>query len=118
MALPLVLITGGNGHVGFGVLLFALKAGYRVRATVRSHNKANDILQAPSIAALDSTDTLSFVLVPDLLKPGAYDEATQGVDLHIHVASPASVRLQPEEYESALIGPAVKGTLAMLSVCR
>ena len=35
----LVLITGGTGHVEFRNLVTALKAGYHVRAAIRSEYK-------------------------------------------------------------------------------
>ena len=44
MSSDLVLITGVTGHVGFRVLIFALEAGYRVRAAVRNQGKADTIL--------------------------------------------------------------------------
>lgn len=111
----LVLITGANGHIGFRTVVAALQAGYRVRAAVRSQEKANTVLAAPSIKALDSGSKLTFTFVPDLLKPGAYDEAVKDVDYIIHLASPILAGLTEEEdFESKLILPAVKGTTNIL----
>src|ERR1700748_3156390 len=109
-----VLMTGVTGHVGFKTLLDALKAGYRVRAAVRSQEKAQTILNNPVFkAASIPKEQLSFVVVPDLSVPNAYDEATQGVDYVVHIASPliASREMTQEEYQKYFIEPAVQGTV-------
>ncbi|KAL1979569.1 hypothetical protein VTN96DRAFT_5556 [Rasamsonia emersonii] len=113
----LVLITGATGHVGFRVLVSALNAGYRVRAAVRNQAKADAILAAPSIQAIapGGGDRLTFVFVPDLLAPGAYDDAVRDVDYVIHVASPLARGIEPDRYEEDLILPAVQGTVGILS---
>ncbi|KAI9040286.1 uncharacterized protein KD926_008376 [Aspergillus affinis] len=95
MSNSLVLITGGTGHVGFRPLVTALKAGYHFRAGIRSEDKNNEILSAPSIKALNLTDKLTFNIVPDLTVDGAYDEAG---------------RNKLEDYETTLVEPAVAGT--------
>jgi len=115
MAGELVLITGGSGHIGYRTILEALEAGYRVRAAVRSQPKADKILTAPSIKALSPRDRLTFVEVPDLTADGAYDEAIQGVDYAIHIASPIPSSYEPgDDIEQHLIKPAIKGTLGIL----
>jgi nucleoside-diphosphate-sugar epimerase len=90
MSGDLVLLTGSTGYLGFNILLDLLKQGYRVRAAVRSNAKAQKVVSSPSIKALNLTgDQLSFVTVPDMSIPGAYDEAVQGgVKYIIHAASP------------------------------
>jgi uncharacterized protein YbjT (DUF2867 family) len=42
----LVLVTSGSGHLGFRALAFALQSNYRVRAAVRSPEKAEQIKAA------------------------------------------------------------------------
>jgi uncharacterized protein YbjT (DUF2867 family) len=84
----LVLVTGGSGHLGFRVLAFALQYNYRVRAAVRSPEKAEQIKAAKSVQGY--LDKLEFVIVPDILADGAYDEAVKGADYVLHVASPIS----------------------------
>ncbi|KAJ5647836.1 putative oxidoreductase [Penicillium lividum] len=112
----LVLITGGTGHVGFKTLVTTLQAGYRVRAAVRSESKKQEILQSPSIISLDPRQQLSFVIVPDLMVDGAYNEAVTGAVYVLHIASPIILKgeIKPEDYESALIKPAVAGTVNIL----
>jgi uncharacterized protein YbjT (DUF2867 family) len=84
----LVLVTGGSGHLGFRILAFALQSNYRVRAAVRSSEKAEQIKVAKSVQGY--LDKLEFVIVPDILADRAYDEAVKGADYVLHVASPIS----------------------------
>jgi nucleoside-diphosphate-sugar epimerase len=93
-----------------------LNAGYHVRAAIRSEYKKNEILSAPSIKALNLTDELTFIIVPDLMVDGAYDEAVKGVNYIIHIASPIILKgaIKPEDYETTLVEPAVAGTVNIL----
>ncbi|KAH5177984.1 hypothetical protein HBH68_184670 [Parastagonospora nodorum] len=115
----LVFITGGSGHIGCRVIISALQAGYSVRAAVRSSSKATLILATPSIQALNPESKLTFVIVPDLLVDGAYDDAIKGAAYAIHVASPLATPLEEgENYHTKLIQPAVKGTVNMLEAAK
>ena len=116
MSKGLVLITGGTGHVGFRILVTALQAGYRVRAAVRSESKKNELLSAPSIKELNPADKLTFVVVPDLMADGAYNEAVKDVNYILHIASPIPLKeeIKPEDYEKTLVKPAVAGTTSIL----
>ncbi len=117
---PLVLLTGATGFVGFLTLIDLLKSGYRVRAAVRSAAKADKIRAATSLKALNpSQDALSFVIVPDMTTPGAYDAAAKGVTFIVHIASPipsfgAEGGPTPEQYESHFVDTAVASDLGML----
>jgi nucleoside-diphosphate-sugar epimerase len=112
----LVLITGASGHVGSSTLFHLLRSGYRVRAAVRSQSKAAAIMGRPRIAALAGAADLSFVIVPDITLPGAYDHAMEGVTHVIHIASPlATGSMTPDQDPDAhFIQPAVHGTLGLL----
>ena len=109
----LVLLTGASGHMGFRALVEALTAGYQVRAAVRSQNKADLILAAPSIKALNPGSKLRFAIVPDILAGGAYDKAANGVKYIVHCASP--IANPTDHYERDIIEPAIKGTVGILS---
>ena len=111
----LVLITGATGFIGFRTLIETLKAGYRVRAAVRNEAGIQKIKAAASTQPYLSQ--LEFVLVPDILKEEAYNEAVKGVDYIIHLASPTTnLKTLPsqETYDEVLIQPAVQGTMNML----
>ena len=112
MSSPNLLITGATGHIGFRVLVEALRAGYFVRAAIRSEGKAKELLAAPSIKALAPGEKLSFVVVPDILAEGAYDEALQGITYVVHLASPLSN--PSDDMEQTIVQPAVKGTTGIL----
>ena len=81
-------MTGISGLIGMRVLIFALRAGYAVRAQVRSEACARAVMKAPSIRALRVGSRLSFVIVSDLTKAGVLDNAVRGVGFIIHMASP------------------------------
>ncbi|OBT40675.1 hypothetical protein VE00_08683 [Pseudogymnoascus sp. WSF 3629] len=118
MANELVFITGGTGHVGFRTLVTALQFGYSVRAAVRSESKKQQILSAQSIKSLNPGPKLTFVIVPDLTVDGAYDEAVQDAAYIIHLASPIPLKgeIKAEDFQSALIDPAISGTLSILKI--
>ncbi|KAL2694810.1 hypothetical protein Neosp_001397 [[Neocosmospora] mangrovei] len=112
----LVLLTGGTGFLGYAILVDLLKGGYRVRAAARSQSKVDKVLAAPSISTLDlSSDQLSFIMIPDMTAPGAYDDAVQGVDLIVHVAAPLpSGESSKDSPEDAFVKASVDGNLAIL----
>ena len=113
---PLVLITGATGHVGSAVLLHALRAGYTVRAAVRSESKAASVLARPQVQALNPGPRLSFAVVPDITAPGAYAAAAEDATHIIHIASPLATgdKIPPEQQYAHFVRPAVCGTLEML----
>lgn len=106
---PLVLLTGPNGFVGAHVLDHLLKAGYRVRGTVRSRSKAEFFENKYA----DNLDDISFSVVPDIQAPNALDEAMKDVDYVCHVASPYFTSSSDPLKE--LIEPAVNGTKNVMS---
>ncbi len=116
----LVLVTGTTGFLGYQVLVETLKAGYRVRAAIRSEGKKENVLNAPSLKALGLKEgQLTWVHVSDMAAPGAYDEAVKGVKYIIHVASAiptfgAADAPKPEDYEAFFVKPAIAGDVGML----
>lgn len=86
MSAPLLLITGATGLIGFSVLVLALEAGHRVRASVRSEAKGKQLSSTASLKRF--ADKVTFVVVEDFTAPDAFREALQGVTSVIHVASP------------------------------
>ena len=115
----LVVLTGATGFLGFRVLVLALKAGYNVRVVVRSTSKLNKILNAPSFKSLNpSSKQFSHIVVPDMVVPGAFDEAVKGATYVIHCASPipsfGDAAPTPEQYEEFFINTARKSTVGLL----
>jgi nucleoside-diphosphate-sugar epimerase len=114
MSGDLILLTGATGLVGFRTLRTALEHGYRVRAVVRNEAKADAVRTNKAVNA--APGQLEFVVVPDFLEDGAFDEAVQNVRHIIHVASPVPKEglTGVDDLEAKFIQPAVRGTLAML----
>jgi nucleoside-diphosphate-sugar epimerase len=117
MSGDLVLITGGTGLIGIKTIQLALKAGYHVRAAVRSQSKADAVLATPTVKALVASGSqISFVIVPDILADNAYDEAVKGVKYILHIASPVikGEGFTSEQFETGLIAPAIAATTSIL----
>ena len=111
---PLILITGVSGFIGYRVLVAALEAGYRVRGAIRRPEQAVSIKSLPSVR--EHLSNLDFVVVPDILAPGAYDKALKGVGYVEHIASPLAASIgSSDDYELLLIEPAIEGTTGILS---
>lgn len=106
-----VLVTGVGGFIGKHVAHELLKAGYAVRGTVRSEEKAAQVHAALKQTGCD-TRKLSFVLA-DLTVEEGWDEAVAGCRYVQHVASPFPAE-QPADRE-ALVPVAREGALRVLS---
>ena len=81
---PKVLVTGANGYLATWVVKKYLEAGYSVRGSVRSLSKSaflNDKFA-------HYKDRFELVVVEDITKDGAFDEAVKGVDAIAHTAFP------------------------------
>ncbi|KAK5684164.1 hypothetical protein LTS10_004028 [Elasticomyces elasticus] len=116
MSGDLVLITGATGHLGFRTLRFALEHGYNVRAVVRSEAKADKIKSNAVLKAMNKEAQLSFVVIPDFLPPGAFDEAVKDVKYILHIASPMATKVPEGEVdlEKFFVPAAVQGTIGVL----
>ena len=81
-----VLVTGSNGYIGTWIVRTLLDRGFFVRAAVRAESKTTYLRQLFK----DEVDQvkLDFAIVPDIITPGAFDEAVKDIDAIIHAASP------------------------------
>lgn len=104
----LILVTGVSGMIGIHIADEALKAGFRVRGTVRSH------AQGVKVAQLLSSPSFQYAIVEDLANDDAFDAAMVGVAAAIHCA--ASTTFSPRADE--VIPQAVKGTLNILKAAQ
>ncbi|GJN94209.1 hypothetical protein Rhopal_007283-T1 [Rhodotorula paludigena] len=105
-ASQLVLVSGASGFVGTAVTLAYLEAGYRVRGTVRSQDKADAWAKKHANAFKDGQ--LEWAIVKDIAAPGAFDEAIKGVDIVAHTASP--FHFDVKDNEKDMLIPALEGT--------
>jgi nucleoside-diphosphate-sugar epimerase len=104
MAGELIFITGATGFVGSATALAALKAGYRLRVSVR---KPSEKLQA---LLSDYSQQVEYVTISDLTDEAAFHGKLEGVDYVLHLASPLPHGTDKNDY----FIPAVKGTTALL----
>ncbi|KAI0696058.1 NAD(P)-binding protein [Cerioporus squamosus] len=103
-----ILVTGANGYIAIWVVKAFLDRGFAVKGTVRSDAKGAQLQEIFK----DCGGRLEYVIVADMAKEGAFDEAVKDVDAIVHTASPFSMNaVEPDE----LIVPAVKGTTGILA---
>ena len=82
-----VLVTGANGYLATWVIKKYLEAGYSVRGAVRSISKSAFLKDKFGHYG----DRFEIVVVEDIAKDGAFDEAVSGVDAIAHTASPVEI---------------------------
>jgi nucleoside-diphosphate-sugar epimerase len=111
----LVLVTGGSGFLGGHCIIRLLEDGYRVRTTVRSLKRKDDVLEALKHGGAKNLDRLTFVEA-DLGKDEGWKEAVEGCTYVLHVASPFPPGAP--KHEDELIIPAREGTLRVLKAAR
>jgi dihydroflavonol-4-reductase len=105
-----VLVTGGSGYLGGWCVVELLRRGYRVRTTVRDVSREAEI-RARIEPEVDVGDHLT-VLAADLSSDDGWEQAVEGCDYVMHVASPFPP-VQPKDPDE-LIVPAREGTLRVL----
>ncbi len=110
-----VLVTGGSGFIGSYCIAYLLQAGYRVKTTVRSLSRANEVREMLHRAGAPGIEGVVFTEA-DLTKDDGWAEAVQGADYVLHVASPFPIG-EPND-ENELITPAREGTLRVLKAAR
>ncbi|QND55351.1 SDR family oxidoreductase [Mesorhizobium huakuii] len=115
MSGELVLVTGGSGFLGAHCIVELLKAGYRVRTTVRSAKREADVLAMLKAGGAEPGDRLSFAIA-DLMSDAGWPQAVAGCDYVLHVASPFPPGVP--KHEDDLIIPAREGALRVLRAAR
>jgi nucleoside-diphosphate-sugar epimerase len=115
MSGELVLVTGGSGFLGAHCILELLKAGYRVRTTVRSSKREADVRAMLKAGGTEPGAALSFAIA-DLMADAGWPQAVAGCDYVLHVASPFPPGVP--KHEDDLIIPAREGALRLLRAAR
>jgi dihydroflavonol-4-reductase len=100
-----VLVTGGSGYIGGWCAIALLKQGYVVRTTVRNLAREAEV-RARFAKQTDPGNRLSFHAA-DLMADAGWDDAAEGCDYVLHVASPLGVA-EPKDPDE-LIVPAREG---------
>lgn len=106
----LVLVTGASGFIAQHTIIRLLDAGYRVRGTVRSLRRADEVRAV--IAAHTGGKDLELVEA-DLTSDAGWADAVRGCRYVLHVASP--LPSAPPKDENELIVPARDGALRVLA---
>jgi nucleoside-diphosphate-sugar epimerase len=104
-----ILVTGANGFIGLHTVLYFLKGGYHLHATVRTEAQGEKVRQ--TLADHVDTNQLEFICA-DLNRDEGWDQAAAGCDFVLHLASPFPADAPKDENE--LIIPAREGTLRVL----
>lgn len=110
-----VLVTGGTGFVGAHAILQLLQKGYRVKTTLRSLKRKDEIIGMLQNGGQTNFEDLKFIEA-DLTKDDHWDEAVKDCTYVLHIASPIFLALPKDENE--MIRPAVDGTLRVLRAAR
>jgi len=108
-----VLVTGATGFIGLHCIQQLLSKGYEVNGTVRSLDREGEIRDG-LLASGTSHSGLELFSV-DLNSDEGWDEAMNGCEYVLHVASPISLEDQDEDY---FVKPAVAGVKRALSFAK
>ncbi|KAH9057432.1 hypothetical protein EDB87DRAFT_1823648 [Lactarius vividus] len=112
-----VLVTGVNGYLAVWIAKKYLEAGYFVRGTVRSLSKSGFLKEQFA----EYGERLELVVVEDITKDSAFDEAVKGVDAIANTASPFHYNaIDPDSASDSggvidVIVPTVQGTTSILN---
>ena len=115
-----VLVTGATGFIGSWCIIELLQRGYRVRGTLRDLSRAPTLSRAiaqqlESAEAESQLSQLTFCEA-SLTESAGWQEALNGVDAVLHVASPVPI-VRPRDPQE-VIGPAVQGTMHLLQAAQ
>ncbi|KAF8343828.1 NAD(P)-binding protein [Cantharellus anzutake] len=103
-----ILVSGASGFIAAWVVKSILQRGFSVIGTVRSTLKGEYL---KNLFEREFPGKFSYVIVEDIGKEGAFDEAVKNVDAVVHTASPFHLNAtDPDEY----LTPAIKGTTGIL----
>lgn len=111
----LVLVTGGSGFIGIHCIAALLRAGYRVRTTVRTLRQSDDVTAMLMRDGLSHVGGVTFAEA-DLTSDAGWAEAVRGCRFVLHVASPFFVGGTHSEDDFVI--PAREGTLRVLRASR
>jgi nucleoside-diphosphate-sugar epimerase len=111
MGSELVLVTGGSGFLGAHCIVRLLADGYRVRTTVRSLDRADEVRALLRQGGAGPEPEVDFVAV-NLMDDAGWPAAVDGAAFFLHTASPFPPT-QPKD-ENELIVPAREGALRAL----
>ena len=107
---PTILVTGASGFIAKHIVLQLLNAGCRVVGSLRTESRRDEVREAvrPHLESDEDLDRRLRFVTLDLNEDHGWPDATSGVDVLMHTASPLPMA-QPRD-ENDLVRPAVDGT--------
>jgi nucleoside-diphosphate-sugar epimerase len=110
-----VLVTGGTGFAGMQIILQLLQKGYSVKTTIRNLKSKDQLIETLQSNGIAQFENLSFAET-ELTKDDNWEEAMQGCQYVLSVASPVFFEIPKDENEA--IHPAVDGILRILKFAK
>jgi dihydroflavonol-4-reductase len=108
----LVLVTGATGFVGKWTVIQLLKAGHPVRGTLRSMEKAPQVIASVTEQAGREAASRLELVQADILDDKGWADAMRGVSAVMHIAT--AIRGDEPKDSSLVIRPAIEGTERVL----
>ncbi len=113
MEKELVLVTGGSGYIATYITMALLRQGYRVRATLRTMSRQNEVKAMLMSGGVTDIAALEFIEA-DLTKDKGWPEAVAGAAYVMHVASPTPATGAGE----SMVQTAVDGVLRVMNAAK
>ena len=108
-----VLVTGASGYIALHCISELLKKGYAVKGSLRNLDREEEVRSSIKKEVADAN--LEFCKL-NLLSDDGWQDAMQGCDYLLHMASPF-ITYEPKN-ENDLIRPAKEGTLRALKFAK
>ncbi|WP_180277938.1 aldehyde reductase [Clostridium sp. LS] len=115
MEKELVLVTGGSGFIAVHIILKLLKLGYRVRTTLRTLSRQDEVKSMLAQGGAVDFENLEFIQT-DLTSDINWMKAATGATYVIHVASPTPAT-RPDDGDE-MVKMAVDGTLRVMKAAK
>ena len=100
-----VFVSGGTGYIALHCIAGLIKRGFSVKTSLRDMNRKSEVLN--SISRVVNCDNKIEFCELDLLKDHGWDDAINGCDYVLHLASPVFFGI-PKNPDT-LIKPALEG---------
>jgi dihydroflavonol-4-reductase len=114
-AKELVLVTGGSGFIAVHIIVRLLTQGYRVRTTLRTPSRQDEVKSMLAHGGVTDFANLEFVQA-DLTSDQNWSEAAAGATYVVHVASPTPAT-RPDDGDE-MVRITVDGTLRVMKAAK